>query len=209
MTAGGGRPPRWGEAHPGLLARAMAYLRSAVSRRRPAERASLPPLPLALRRAELAEPYLAAEQGSDHRRAGAAASEAMERAIAARDWWPADIWAHRALWHFEQADLALAAARAARRIGDVRTAAGDPGRARRYYAEAISEARDIGAEREEGLAALGLGRAMLDLGDVTTARRLAQIAIEALERCGAPAAEVEAARQLRGTEVQVSEEARA
>ena len=36
---------------------------------------------------------------------------------------------------------------------------GDPLSARRYYAEAISEARDIGAEREQGLAALGMGRA--------------------------------------------------
>jgi tetratricopeptide (TPR) repeat protein len=82
----------------------------------------------------------------------------------------------------------------------VRVAGGDPASARRYYAEAISEARDIGAEREEGLAALGLGRAHLQLGDVTTARRLAQIAIDLLERSGAPSEEVAAARELRGEE---------
>ena len=57
--------------------------------------------------------------------------------------------------------------RQARRIGDLRAAAGDPGSARRYYAEAIDEARDIGAEHEQGLAALGLGRSLLELGDVT------------------------------------------
>lgn len=204
MTPRGGRPPRWGAARPHLGARLVARARGALAGRRPTARSTLPALPVALRRGDLAAPYLAAEEGADHRRAGAAASEAMERAIVAGDWWPADLWAHRALWHFEQADLALAATRAARRIGDLRSAAGDPSSARRYYAEAISEARDIGAEREEGLAALGLGRAMLDLGDVTTARRLAQIAIEALERCGAPVAEVEAARQLRGTEKRVS-----
>jgi hypothetical protein len=76
--------------------------------------------------------------------------------------------------------------------------------ARRYYAEAISEARDLGAEREEGLAALGMGRAALDLSDVTVARRLAAIAIDILERCGAPPEEIEAARQLRGEEKEVS-----
>jgi len=93
--------------------------------------------------------------------------------------------------------------RAARLIGDIRTAGGDPASARRYYAEAISEARDIGAEREEGLAALGMGRAELDLGDVTTSRRLAQIAIDLLERAGAPAEEVAAALDLRGEEKEV------
>jgi hypothetical protein len=96
--------------------------------------------------------------------------------------------------------MELHAARAARRIGDVRVLGGDPASARRYYAEAISEARDLGAEREEGLAALGMGRAELELGSVTTARRLAQIAVDLLERCGAPGAEVEAARELRGRE---------
>lgn len=129
----------------------------------------------------------------------------MERAIEAADWWPADIWAHRALWHLERYDDALGATRVARRIGDLRTAAGDPGSARRYYAEAISEARDIGAEREEGLAALGLGRAHLGLGDVTTARRLARIAADLLERCEAPADERRAALELRGTERPVGE----
>jgi hypothetical protein len=47
-----------------------------------------------------------------------------------------------------------------------------------------------------------MGRAALDLGDVTTARRLAAIAIDLLERCGAPADEVAAARTLRGEEQQ-------
>ena len=56
--------------------------------------------------------------------------------------------------------MTLQATRQARRIGDVRTAAGDPASARRYYAEAIDEARDIGAEHEQGLAALGMGRAL-------------------------------------------------
>ncbi|MDQ2940617.1 MAG: hypothetical protein M3R05_00350, partial [Chloroflexota bacterium] len=125
---------------------------------------------------------------------------------AREDWWPADIWAHRALWHFEQAEMTLQAARAARRIGEIRTLAGDPASARRYYAEAISEARDIGAEREEGLAALGMGRAQLELGDVTTARRLAQISIDLLQRAGAPPEEAEAARRLRGVEKRVDTE---
>ena len=110
----------------------------------------------------------------------------MERSAAAGEWWPADIWGHRALWHFERAGMELEATRAARLIGDLRTAAGDPLSARRYYAEAISEARDLGAEREQGLAALGMGRAAMDLSDVTTARRLAQIAEELLERAAAP-----------------------
>jgi hypothetical protein len=38
---------------------------------------------------------------------------------------------------------------------------------------------------------------------VTTARRLAQIALELLERCGAPTDEIDAARQLRGEEKEV------
>ncbi|MGH2427296.1 MAG: hypothetical protein ACRDGV_00195, partial [Candidatus Limnocylindria bacterium] len=168
----------------------------------------LPTLPLALRHGELAGTYLAAERDGDHRRAGAAANVAMERAIAQREWWPADAWAHRAMWHFEQAEMELQATRAARRIGDLRSAAGDPASARRYYAEAISEARDIGAEREEGLAALGLGRAELDLGNVTTGRRLGLIAVGLLERCEAPPSERAAARELRGTEKPVTEEGR-
>jgi tetratricopeptide (TPR) repeat protein len=161
-------------------------------------------LPLALRRGELAERYLAAESEADHPRAGAAATVALEEAVAIEAWWPADIWGHRALWHFERAGMELAATRAARTIGEVRWAAGDPASARRYYAEAISEARDIGAEREEGLAALGLGRAELDLGNVTAARRLGQIAIDLFERCGAPDSELAAARDLRGEEKEVS-----
>lgn len=129
----------------------------------------------------------------------------MERAVEREEWWPADVWGHRALWHFEQAGLALHAARQARRIGDLRTAAGDPASARRYYAEAIDEARDIGAEHEQGLAALGLGRALLEIGDVTQARRLASAAADLLDRAGAPAAEIGAARALLGTELPVGE----
>jgi hypothetical protein len=166
-------------------------------------RQSLPALPAVLRSGELAESYLAAEGKADHGRAGAAATAAAEQAMAQRAWWPADIWWHRALWHFEQSSMDLAATRAARLIGDVRVAGGDPASGRRYYAEAISEARDIGAEREEGLAALGMGRAELDLGDVTTARRMAQIALDLLGRSGAPADEVSAARELRGEEKEV------
>ena len=151
----------------------------------------------------LPQRYLAAEGAADHPTAGAAASTATEQAISERAWWPADMWGHRALWHFEQAGMELEATRAARRIGDVRVGGGDPASSRRYYAEAISEARDIGAEREEGLAALGMGRAELELRNVTTARRLGQIALDLLERCGAPAEETAAARDLRGEEKEV------
>ena len=56
------------------------------------------------------------------------------------------------------------------------------------------------------MAALGLGRAELDLGNVTVARRLAGIAEELLERAGAPADETAAARELRGEEKPVSPE---
>jgi len=129
----------------------------------------------------------------------------MEDAIRREDWWPADLWAHRALWHHEQAQDTLGAIRQARRIGELRAAAGDPASARRYYAEAIDEARDVGAEREQGLAALGLGRAMLELGQVTQARRLAAAAVDLLDRSGAPGEEVDAARGLLGTEVPVGE----
>ncbi len=193
-------PTRWGEPQPGLLGRLLERARSAFSTpdRTAAER--LQPLPLALRRGDLAATYLYAQADGDHRRAATAATTAMERAAAAGEWWPGDIWGHRALWHFERAGMALAATRAARLIGDLRVAAGDPASSRRYYAEAISEARDIGAEREEGLAALGLGRAAMQLSDATAARRLAAIAVDLLERCGAPAEEVAAARALRGEE---------
>jgi len=191
----------WGEPPPGGLA---PWLRSLFARRAHPAPEALPALPLALRRGELAERYLAAESDADHPRAGAAATVALEEAVAIEAWWPADIWGHRALWHFERAGMELAATRAARTIGEVRWAAGDPASARRYYAEAISEARDIGAEREEGLAALGLGRAELDLGNVTVARRLGQIAIDLFERCGAPDSELAAARELRGEEKEVS-----
>jgi hypothetical protein len=203
------KPPiRWGEASrggrvgaalSGLIARARA-----IAGGQPAStRRSLPRLPAALRRGELVERYLAAESEADHGRAGAAATAAVEQAMEVRAWWPADLWGHRALWHFEQGGMDLAATRAARLIGDVRVAGGDPMSGRRYYAEAISEARDIGAEREEGLAALGMGRAELELSNVTTARRLAQIALDLLERGGAPADELAAARELRGEEKEV------
>ena len=185
------RPPRWGEPRPPLLARLIDQARSALGiRRRPAP-AGLPQLPLALRRGELAEAYLDAERSSDHRRAAAAAASASEQAVSSEEWWPADLWAHRALWHFERVGMTLAAARQARRIGDLRSAAGD-----------------IGAEHEQGLAALGMGRSLLDLGEVTQARRLAGAAIELLDRSGAPAEEIGAARALLGTEVAVGERAK-
>ena len=191
----------WGEPRSGGF---VPWLQSLFGRRAHPAPEALPALPLALRRGELAERYLAAESEADHPRAGAAATVALEEAVAVEAWWPADIWGHRALWHFERAGMELAATRAARTIGEVRGAGGDPASARRYYAEAISEARDIGAEREEGLAALGLGRAELDLGNVTVARRLGQIAIDLFERCGAPDSELAAARDLRGEEKEVS-----
>ncbi|MBA3688585.1 MAG: hypothetical protein H0W81_07140 [Chloroflexi bacterium] len=203
------RPPiRWGEPpRGGSLGAAFSALVSGVrgmlgGRQVPA-RQSLPELPLVLRHSELSQRYLAAEGVADHPGAGAAASTAVEQAITEQAWWPADVWGHRALWHFEQAGMELDATRAARRIGDVRVGGGDPTSGRRYYAEAISEARDIGAEREEGLAALGMGRAELELRNVTTARRLGQIALDLLERCEAPAEETAAARDLRGEEKEV------
>lgn len=195
----------WGEPRPGPVARVVGWVRAALSRPTATPRSGLPDLPVALRRAELADQYLETAGAGDHRRAGATAATASERAIEVEDWWPADVWAHRALWHFEQAQMTLAATRQARRIGDLRTRAGDPASARRYYAEAIDEARDIGAEHEQGLAALGMGRAHLDLGEVTPARRLAAAAADLLERAGAPAAELDAARGLLGTEVAVGE----
>ena len=100
--------------------------------------------------------------------------------------------------------MELEATRAARLIGDLRSAAGDPASARRYYAEAISEARDLGAEREQGLAALGMGRAAH--GPVRRHHRAAPGAGRgraAGARRGA-AEEVEAARELRGEEKEVS-----
>ena len=197
-----GEPPRGGSLGASFSA-LVSRVRAALGDRPRPSRESLPNLPLALRRGELAQRYLAAEGEADHPGAGAAASTATEQAISERNWWPADIWGHRALWHFEQAGMDLEATRAARRIGDVRSGGGDPASSRRYYAEAISEARDIGAEREEGLAALGMGHAELDLRNVTTARRLGQIALDLLERCGAPEEEMAAARELRGEEKEV------
>lgn len=201
--ARGGPPVRWGEPPPAPLARLLVRLRAALGGPSPAGRPSLRPLPVALRRSELAAPYLLADVTGDHPVAATSALDAMRQAAASGEWWPADIWGHRALWHFERAGMELEATRAARLIGDLRTAAGDPASARRYYAEAISEARDLGAEREQGLAALGMGRAAMDLADVTTARRLAQIAEELLARAGAPAEELKAARELRGEEKEV------
>lgn len=195
----------WGEPSPGPLRRLTGRVRSLLGMAGPEARDGLAELPLALRRAELAASYLEAEAAADHRRAGTVAVAAMERAAETEEWWAADIWAHRALWHFEQAQLPLQATRQARRIGDLRWAAGDPASARRYYAEAIDEARDIGAEHEQGLAAYGLGRALLDLGAVSEARRLAGAALVLLERAGASAAELEATRRLVGTEIAVGE----
>jgi tetratricopeptide (TPR) repeat protein len=198
-------PVRWGPPPPGPGARFAAWLRG-LAGAKPQMVEHLPELPVVLRRAPLAVPYLEAERDGDQRRAGAAAMAAAEAGIAAEAWWAADLWAHRALWHFERADMALQSTRAARRIGDLRVAGGDPTSARRYYAEAISEARDLGAEREEGLAAYGMGRAELELGRVTDARKLARIAVDLLERCNAPAEEVDAARRLLGTERAVGED---
>ena len=191
----------WGEPPPGPLRRLLRRVRGLVGMdASPSARPGIGELPAVLRRDPAAPSYLAAERGGDHESAAAAASEASERAIADEAWWPADAWAHRALWHYEQAQLTLEAARQARRIGDLRTAAGDPESARRYYAEAIDEARDIGAEHEQGLAALGLGRAMLELGQVTQARRLASAAIDLLERSTASTLELDAAHALLGRE---------
>ncbi len=198
--------PAWGEPPPGPLRRLLDRATLVLGGRPPAARQGLRELPMALRHGELAAGYLEAERGADHRRAGAAAASAMDRAVAERDWWPADVWGHRALWHFEQAGMTLQAARQATRIGELRSAAGDPDSARRYYAEAIDEARDIGAEHEQGLAALGLGHALLQLGDVTSARRLAGAAEGLLDRAGAPVMEIEEARRLRGSEVVVGKE---
>jgi tetratricopeptide (TPR) repeat protein len=201
------RHPRaaWGEPRPGPWARLSRAMRSLLGMKSAAPATGLGELPVRLRRDVLAPPYLDAERDGDHRRAAAAAVAAMEAAREAEEWWVADAWAHRALWHFEQGQLTLQAARQARRIGDLRWAAGDPASARRYYAEAIDEARDIGAEHEQGLAAVGLGRALLDLGSVSEARRLAGAAVELLERSGAPTDELAAARGLLGTEVIVGE----
>ena len=200
-------PIRWGEPPPGgpraAFSALVSRLRASLGGRPVPSRESLPALPLALRHGELAQTYLAAEGAADHPSAGTAASTAVEQAITDGAWWPADVWGHRALWHFEQAGMELEATRAARRIGDVRVGGGDPASSRRYYAEAISEARDIGAEREEGLAALGMGRGELELRNVTTARRLGRIALDLLERCQAPAEETAAARDLRGEEKEV------
>jgi len=203
------RPAReWGEPRPGPFARLADRAKALLGVATPRPRSGLRDLPLALRRGDMATEYLGAERDADHRRAGAAAVTAMEGAISTGDWWAADIWAHRGLWHFEQAEMALQATRQARRIGDLRSAAGDPDSARRYYAEAIDEARDIGAEHEQGLAALGLGRALLELGEVTTGRRLAGAAETLLARAGAPEVEVDAARRLRGSELAVGEQAK-
>ena len=197
--------PAWGDPAPGLVERLSVRVRALLGLRAPSAATGLGQLPARLRRDALAPRYLDAERDGDHRGAAAAALVAMETALSADEWWVADAWGHRALWHFEQEQMTLQAARQARRIGDLRWAAGDPASARRYYAEAIDEARDIGAEHEQGLAALGLGRALMDLGGVTEARRLAGAAVTLLERSGAPAGELEAARGLLGMEVRVGD----
>ncbi|MGI8658282.1 MAG: hypothetical protein ACR2K4_05860 [Candidatus Limnocylindria bacterium] len=169
----------------------------------PVKRESQRELPLALRRDPGAGAYLAAERDDDHPAAGAAATSALMDAMTRGDWWAADVWGHRSLWHYEKADMSIEAVRAARLIGDVRLEAGDPDSARRYYAEAVDEARDIGAEHEQGLASLGLGHALLERGEATTARRVASAAVVLLERSGAEAGQIEEARMLVGTEVRV------
>lgn len=160
-------------------------------------------LPLALRHGGHAVAYLASERSGDHPAAAAAATESMRAAAGDEDWWAADIWGHRALWHFERAEMTLEAVRTARWIGDVRAGAGDPDTARRYYAEAIDEARDIGAEHEQGLATLGMGRSLLQRGDVTSARRMASAALDLLQRGEAESAEIASALELLGTEISV------
>jgi hypothetical protein len=200
------RPPSsWGEPAPGLVARLVGRVRAMLGPDAAPSRDGLGELPVRLRRDPRAAAYLAAEGGRDHPAAAEAAVAAMDAAVAAEDWWIADVWAHRALWHYEQGQMAIEAIRQARRIGDLRWAAGDASSARRYYAEAIDEARDVGAEHEQGLAAFGLGRALLDLGAVSEARRLASAAVTLLERAEAPAAELAAARELLGIEVAVGE----
>jgi hypothetical protein len=196
MTAGQGAATSPGGRLLDGLVRRLAALTG--RRREPSDR--LAPLPAALRGGELVERYLGAERSGEHRQAGAAATVASQAALDAGEWRPAELWAFRALWHFERGGMPLHAVRAARQIAEVRSAAGDPSGARRYYAEAISEARDLGAEREEGLAAIGLGRAEIQLGNATTGRRLGQIALDLLERSEASDAERAAARELRGTE---------
>lgn len=204
MGSGHHQPrPEWNESRPGPLRRLLARAGAALGTGVPTPLSGLRELPVALRRGELAAGYLEAEGRGDHRRAGATAVSAMERAAAEGDWWQGDIWGHRALWHFEQAGMTLQATRQARRIGDLRFAAGDPESARRYYAEAIDEARDIGAEHEQGLAALGLAHSLLELGDVTSSRRLAGAAEALLDRAGAPIGEIAESRRLRGSEVVV------
>ncbi len=202
------RRPAWGHPASSVARRLLDRARGALGIAASPARIGLRELPLALRRGELAEAYLAAEAQSDHGRAAAAAVASMERAASNAEWWTADLWAHRALWHFEKAGLTLQSARQARRIGDLRAAAGDPASARRYYAEAIDEARDIGAEHEQGLAALGLGRSLMELGQVTAARRLGAAALDLLGRAGAPTPELEAAGRLLGTEVVIGERTR-
>ena len=208
---GVGQPPRiptWGEPPPGPLRRAVERVRAWLRPAPPSGRPALRELPAALRHGSLADAYLAAEHSADHERAAAAAALAMDRAITDEAWWPADVWGHRALWHYERAGLDLEAIRQARRIGELRATAGDAASARRYFAEAIDEARDLGAEREQGLATLGLGRALLELGRVTEGRRLGGAAVDMLVRAGAPEAEVAEARRLMGREVTVGEPAR-
>ncbi len=197
------RGPAWGEPRPGLIDRVRRAVLSVVGE--PAARHAPGELPLVLRRTPAGKAYLAAVRTGDHPASAAAAGAAMERVARDEDWWAADVWGHRALWHYEQAEMTLEAVRQSRRIGEVRAAGGDPRSARRYYAEAIDEARDIGAEREQGLAALGLGRALLELGEVTQARRLAGAAVDLLERSEASLGELASARDLLGTEVAVGE----
>ena len=196
-------PVRWeGARSDSVLGRTAAHLRRLLGIPPSGRPTRLPP---SLREHELAPRYLDAQRLADHRRAGVVAAVAWRRELDAMRWSPAEAWAQRALWHFEHAGMWLHAARTARRIGEVHLVAGDAAGARRYFAEAIAEARDLGASREEGLAALGLGRAEIELGHVTAGRRLAQISVDLLSRCRAPASEIAAAKELRGTEIRVGD----
>ncbi|HET6381007.1 MAG TPA: hypothetical protein VFH63_08280, partial [candidate division Zixibacteria bacterium] len=62
--------PRWGEPPPSLVTRLVRRLRAVAGERPSSGLRSLPPLPVALQRSELAAPYLEADRAGDHRRAG-------------------------------------------------------------------------------------------------------------------------------------------
>ena len=55
------------------------------------------------------------------------------------------------------------------------------------------------------MAAVGLGRALMELGEATSARRLAAAAVDLLGRAEAPVEQIEEARRLLGDERPVGE----